>query len=81
MITIIAFSARPPRAGALVSRLEEEPHVNPSTGTMELSLRDLDGDSLPSVRLMRRSSIPISRFERRLDLRRQIGIKRYLQLG
>jgi hypothetical protein len=30
-------------ARALVSRLEEEPHVNPSTGTTEFSLRDLDG--------------------------------------
>jgi hypothetical protein len=28
---------------ALVSRLEEEPHVNPNTGTTESSLRDLDG--------------------------------------
>ena len=32
-----------PRARALVARLEEEPHVNPNTGTMEFSLRDLDG--------------------------------------
>ena len=31
------------RARALVTRLEEEPHVNPSTGTYEFSLRDLDG--------------------------------------
>ena len=31
------------RARALVKRLEEEPHVNPSTETMEFSLRDLDG--------------------------------------
>jgi catechol 2,3-dioxygenase-like lactoylglutathione lyase family enzyme len=31
------------RARALVSRLEEEPHVNPSTGAPEFSLRDLDG--------------------------------------
>jgi catechol 2,3-dioxygenase-like lactoylglutathione lyase family enzyme len=31
------------RARALVSRLEEEPHLNPSTGTAEFSLRDLDG--------------------------------------
>jgi catechol 2,3-dioxygenase-like lactoylglutathione lyase family enzyme len=31
------------RARALVSRLEEEPHVNPATGTMEFSLRDPDG--------------------------------------
>jgi len=30
-------------ARALVSRLEEEPHVNPSTGTAEFSLRDPDG--------------------------------------
>jgi catechol 2,3-dioxygenase-like lactoylglutathione lyase family enzyme len=32
-----------PRARALVSRLDEEPHVNPNTGTMEFSLRDPDG--------------------------------------
>jgi catechol 2,3-dioxygenase-like lactoylglutathione lyase family enzyme len=31
------------RARMLVSRLEEEPHVNPNTGTMEFSLRDRDG--------------------------------------
>ncbi|MDP9089462.1 MAG: glyoxalase [Pseudomonadota bacterium] len=31
------------RARALVTRLEEEPHVNPSTATNEFSLRDLDG--------------------------------------
>jgi catechol 2,3-dioxygenase-like lactoylglutathione lyase family enzyme len=31
------------RARALVARLEEEPHVNPNTGTRELSLRDPDG--------------------------------------
>lgn len=31
------------RARALVDRLEEEPHVNPSTGTAELSLRDPEG--------------------------------------
>src|SRR5690348_15845892 len=31
------------RARALVSRLEEEPHMNPSTGTAEFSLRDPDG--------------------------------------
>jgi hypothetical protein len=37
------FDGALPRARALVSRLEEEPHVNPSTGTMEFSLRDLDG--------------------------------------
>jgi catechol 2,3-dioxygenase-like lactoylglutathione lyase family enzyme len=32
-----------PRARALAGRLEEEPHVNPSTGTTEFSLRDPDG--------------------------------------
>jgi hypothetical protein len=26
-----------------VTRLDEEPHVNPSTGTPEFSLRDPDG--------------------------------------
>jgi catechol 2,3-dioxygenase-like lactoylglutathione lyase family enzyme len=31
------------RARALVARLEEEPHRNPNTGTMEFALRDLDG--------------------------------------
>jgi catechol 2,3-dioxygenase-like lactoylglutathione lyase family enzyme len=31
------------RARALVSRLDEEPHVNPSTQTKEFSLRDPDG--------------------------------------
>jgi predicted enzyme related to lactoylglutathione lyase len=31
------------RARALLTRLEEEPHVNPNTQTMEFSLRDLDG--------------------------------------
>jgi len=32
-----------PRARALAARLDEEPHVNPNTGTMEFSLRDPDG--------------------------------------
>jgi catechol 2,3-dioxygenase-like lactoylglutathione lyase family enzyme len=31
------------RARTLVPRLEEEPHVNPNTGTAEFSLRDPDG--------------------------------------
>ena len=31
------------RARGLVPRLEEEPHVNPSTRTMEFAVRDLDG--------------------------------------
>ena len=37
------FGVALPRARALVSRLEEEPHVNPNTGTSEFSLRDPDG--------------------------------------
>jgi catechol 2,3-dioxygenase-like lactoylglutathione lyase family enzyme len=37
------FDIALPRARALVSQLEEEPHVNPSTGTAEFSLRDPDG--------------------------------------
>jgi catechol 2,3-dioxygenase-like lactoylglutathione lyase family enzyme len=37
------FDAALPRARALVSRLEEEPHINPNTGTMEFSVRDPDG--------------------------------------
>ena len=31
------------RARALVTQLDEEPHLNPSTQTMEFSLRDPDG--------------------------------------
>lgn len=31
------------RARGLVARLEEEPHLNPNTGTQEFSLRDPDG--------------------------------------
>jgi len=31
------------RARRLASRLEEEPHINPNTRTMEFSLRDPDG--------------------------------------
>jgi catechol 2,3-dioxygenase-like lactoylglutathione lyase family enzyme len=31
------------RARALADRLEEEPHLNPATGTMEFSLLDPDG--------------------------------------
>ena len=37
------YEAALPRARALVARLEEEPHVNPSTETPEFSLRDPDG--------------------------------------
>jgi len=37
------FDKALPRARSLVSRLEEEPHMNENTGTMEFSLRDPDG--------------------------------------
>jgi catechol 2,3-dioxygenase-like lactoylglutathione lyase family enzyme len=37
------FDAALPRARALASRLEEEPHVNTNTRTVEFSLRDPDG--------------------------------------
>ena len=37
------FDTAAPRARALVSQLEEEPHMNPNTETMEFSLRDPDG--------------------------------------
>jgi hypothetical protein len=37
------FDMALPGARALVTRLEEEPHVNPNTGTSEFSLRDPDG--------------------------------------
>ena len=37
------FAGALPRARALVPRLEEEAHLNPSAGTMEFSLRDPDG--------------------------------------
>lgn len=37
------FHSALPRAHALVDKLQEEPHRNPSTGTMEFSLCDPDG--------------------------------------
>ena len=37
------FEAALTRARALITRLEEEPHVNPNTQTPEFSLRDPDG--------------------------------------
>lgn len=37
------FDAALPRARALAAKFEEAPHRNPSTGTMEFSLRDPDG--------------------------------------
>jgi catechol 2,3-dioxygenase-like lactoylglutathione lyase family enzyme len=37
------FDRALPRARSLVDRLEEEPHVNPATGTLEIALRDPDG--------------------------------------
>ena len=42
-IRVDNFDVALPRACALVGRLEEEPHVNPSTGTTEFSLRNPDG--------------------------------------
>lgn len=37
------FDAALPRARSLAERLDEDPHVNPNTGTLEFSLRDPDG--------------------------------------
>lgn len=37
------FEATVQRARTLVKRLDEEPHLNASTGTMEIALRDPDG--------------------------------------
>jgi catechol 2,3-dioxygenase-like lactoylglutathione lyase family enzyme len=37
------FDLAAKRARGLVPRLEEEPHLNPSTGTEELTVRDPDG--------------------------------------
>ena len=37
------FDEALPRARSLVTAVEEEPHVNPSTGTREIALRDPDG--------------------------------------
>ncbi|TLY46907.1 MAG: VOC family protein [Gammaproteobacteria bacterium] len=37
------FNAALQRARALVTRFEEEPHMNPNTETMEFSVRDPDG--------------------------------------
>jgi len=42
------FDVALPRARVLVSQLEEEPHVNPNTGTLEFSLRDLKGSGFES---------------------------------
>jgi catechol 2,3-dioxygenase-like lactoylglutathione lyase family enzyme len=37
------FDVAVQRARAIASELEEEPHLNPNTGTREFSLRDPDG--------------------------------------
>jgi hypothetical protein len=42
-IRVDDFDVALKRARALVTRLEEEPHVNPNTRTREFSLRDPDG--------------------------------------
>jgi catechol 2,3-dioxygenase-like lactoylglutathione lyase family enzyme len=47
------FDAALPRARALVSRLEEEPHVNPNTGTTEFRSEILTDTMSPSVRSIR----------------------------
>jgi catechol 2,3-dioxygenase-like lactoylglutathione lyase family enzyme len=38
-----SFEAALQRARTLVSRFEEDPHLNPSTGSKEFSLRDSEG--------------------------------------
>ena len=43
LLCLHQWGAHEQRARALVERLEEEPHVNPNTGTKEFSLRDPDG--------------------------------------
>jgi catechol 2,3-dioxygenase-like lactoylglutathione lyase family enzyme len=40
------------RARALVTRFEEEPHVNPNTQTKEFSVRDPDGYYIPNPCLL-----------------------------
>ena len=42
-IRVDDFDTASLRARKLVARLEEEPHVNPDTGTLEFALRDPDG--------------------------------------
>jgi len=42
-IRVDDFNLSLQRSRALVTRLDEEPHVNPNTGTLEFSLRDPDG--------------------------------------
>jgi len=42
-IRVDDFDAALPRARSLAAQLDEEPHVNPNTGTAEFSLRDPDG--------------------------------------
>jgi catechol 2,3-dioxygenase-like lactoylglutathione lyase family enzyme len=42
-IRVDDFETSLANAQSLVTRLEEEPNVNPSTGTLEFSLRDPDG--------------------------------------
>src|SRR5215208_7542180 len=51
------FDIALPRGRALVDRLEEEPHVNPSTGTAQFSLRDPDGYFVTIRRLTRHQSL------------------------
>lgn len=59
------------RARALVSRFEEEPHVNPNTGTKEFSVRDLDGYYVTVSALSR----PPSRVPAKRSARRPVAAK------
>ena len=52
------------RARTLASRLEEEPHVSPNTGTEEFSLRDPDGYYVMISALSAASSIKSGRHGR-----------------
>jgi catechol 2,3-dioxygenase-like lactoylglutathione lyase family enzyme len=68
------------RARALVTRFEEEPHVNPNTQTREFSLRDPDGyyvtiSELPTPRQKRSRQRPEKRV-RPTKGRNRIGTSR-----
>ena len=57
------FSKALTRARTLVTRLEEEPHVNPHTRTKEFSLRDPDGYYVTISELSRPSEGSVRRNE------------------
>ena len=56
------FDVALPRARALVSRLEEEPHVNPNTGTAEFRSEILTDTTSPSVRSVQPNPYRADRF-------------------